>query len=317
MTIVSYTFTDNFTIIGNDCLRDDDLSAEALGVLCYLRSKPKDWRVMPTELAGRFKCGRDRINRILKELIGHGYIRKVRPRDPATKAWLPVEYAVLALRSQPLPENTFMAPDGDEEPPTENPSMAKEPLTENPSMANPAMANPAMGFTTLLNNDSPNTDLTKNKTTVASKATKRATDAEIDEIFEKRFWPAYPKRQGTRGKPEAMKKFRTIVRAGGSVEKIIEAAGKLAADWAPRVSRKPADAQYIPMAATWLNKGRWNDEPEELGGDDGPPTRGGETMFDLANHFENRVRETSYGQAPPAHCHDGDATAGADRLIDG
>jgi hypothetical protein len=159
--------------------------------------------------------------------------------------------------------------------------------------------------------------LEPSKTPVASKATKRATDSEIDQIFEERFWPVYPKRLGSRGKPEAKKKFRTVVRSGGKVEKIIDAATKLAADWVPRISRKPADAQFIPMAATWLNKGRWDDEPDELQGDDGPPIRGAETMFDLANHFENRVRETSYGQATAAHYHDGDAAAGANRLIDG
>jgi hypothetical protein len=138
------------------------------------------------------------------------------------------------------------------------------------------------------------------KTPVASKATKR-TDADIDQIFEDRFWLAYPKRLGSRGKPEAKKKFRTIVKAGADVEKIVAEATKLAADWARRIARKPADATFIPMAATWLNKGRWDDEPDDVNGDGGPPMRGGggDTIFDIANDFERRVRtnEATHGNS--------------------
>lgn len=291
--------TANFTIIGNKPMDDETLGAETLGVLCYVRSRPDDWAVHPMQLAKRFGCGRDRIYRILTELIEAGYVERSMQRLDGGQ-WGSVDYVFYDDPHDPRPENTEAVPC------TEN-AEAEKPQAENTD--------------TLLRTDLlPRTD-TDQKTPVASKATKRATDAEIDAIFEERFWPIYPKRVGTRGKQEALKKFRTIVRAGGNVDKITIAAAKLAADWAPRISRKPADAQFIPMAATWLNKGRWDDEPDDREADgDGPPFRGGgggETMFDLANHFENRVRETSYGQASPAHYHDGDSAAGADRLIDG
>ncbi|MEY9413724.1 hypothetical protein ABIF69_000166 [Bradyrhizobium japonicum] len=58
MTIASYTPTSNFTMIANDCFRDERLSYEALAIFTYLRSKPRDWKVMQTELAKRFKSGR-------------------------------------------------------------------------------------------------------------------------------------------------------------------------------------------------------------------------------------------------------------------
>ena len=85
-----------------------------------------------------------------------------------------------------------------------------------------------------------------------------------------------------------------MVKAGEDVEKIIAASETFAANWAPRLARKPADAKFIPMAATWLNKGRWDDEPEGQA----PPGAGGESMIDLANEFERRVRdrESEYGQ---------------------
>ena len=99
VAIATCKYTSNFTIIGNECLNDDDLSPDALGVLCYLRSKPVDWQVMQTQLASRFKCGRERIARILKELISFGYMEKTQDRDPATNKWRAVDYLVFGRKS--------------------------------------------------------------------------------------------------------------------------------------------------------------------------------------------------------------------------
>ena len=35
----------NFTVIGNELFSDERLSLEALGLLCYLRSRPNDWSI--------------------------------------------------------------------------------------------------------------------------------------------------------------------------------------------------------------------------------------------------------------------------------
>ena len=53
---------------------------------------------MPGPLAKVFGCGRDRIYRILSELIEAGYVRKYQERDPVTNKWLAVEYMVLPIR---------------------------------------------------------------------------------------------------------------------------------------------------------------------------------------------------------------------------
>jgi hypothetical protein len=100
----SRKYSENFTIIANEFFDDDDLSADALGVLCYLRSKPTDWRVMATQLAARFKCGRERIARILKELIAFGYIKKTQARDAFTNKWKAFDYLVFDRKSASLPE---------------------------------------------------------------------------------------------------------------------------------------------------------------------------------------------------------------------
>ena len=269
--------TANYTIIGNEPMDDDVLNAESLGVLCYVRSRPDNWHTHPKQLAKRFACGRDRIYRILTDLIDAGYVERARQRIVGGQ-WGPVEYIFYDDPVEPRPENTEVAPD------PENPYPEK-PRPENPDTENTHA---------LLKTDSlPRTDNNKKLT---------LTNDEIDLAFEHRLWPAYPKRSGQRGKPEAKKKFRTIVKSGGNIEKIIDAATKLASDWEPRISRKPIDAQFIPMAATWLNKLRWDDE-------EGGTPEGGETMFDLAKDFENRVRESN-------HEHRVDDDPG-DRPIDG
>lgn len=52
--------------------QDETLSWEARGMLAYLLSKPDDWEVRPADL--QQQCGRDRVYRVLKELIAAGYI---------------------------------------------------------------------------------------------------------------------------------------------------------------------------------------------------------------------------------------------------
>jgi hypothetical protein len=104
MAIVDCAYTANFTIIGNQLLNDEDLSADALGVLCYLRSKPRDWQVIQTQLARRFKCGRERIARIIKELIGCGYMEKTQARDTATNKFATFDYLVFGRKSTAVPE---------------------------------------------------------------------------------------------------------------------------------------------------------------------------------------------------------------------
>lgn len=83
---------------------DDRLSAESLGVLCYLMSRPLDWIGEPRDLEQRFGCGRDRMHRIINELVDVGYLEKVRGRDPISQTWMQVEYLV---NSAPISRGEF------------------------------------------------------------------------------------------------------------------------------------------------------------------------------------------------------------------
>jgi hypothetical protein len=72
--IIRGNIRENFSVLPNDLMNDERLSADALGVLVYLLSKPTDWQVRVTELRRRFDIGRDKVYRILGSMEQYGYL---------------------------------------------------------------------------------------------------------------------------------------------------------------------------------------------------------------------------------------------------
>lgn len=64
----------DFTIIDNDLIRDNRLSASDLGLLIYLTHLPETWKIQPIQLADRFDCNRQTIYNILNKLKELGYV---------------------------------------------------------------------------------------------------------------------------------------------------------------------------------------------------------------------------------------------------
>ena len=188
MTIIRREHTKNYTTIGNDCFLDETLSAESLGVLCFLISKPNDWRVMPAALANRFKCGRDRIYRILNELSDAGYVIRTRVRDEDTKAWKATEYVIRDERG----------------PRTENPDVADLP-PEKPHLEKPDVENQ-----TLLNTDSTKDRLEPNtESQTDARETRLLSDWPAD--YRDIFWSKYPNKKE---KARAMNALDRVRKAG-------------------------------------------------------------------------------------------------------
>lgn len=69
-----------------------------------------------------------------------------------------------------------------------------------------------------------------------------------------RFYAIYPRRIG---KKAAEKAWAKAMKTGADPELVIQAAQRFAA------SRVGQDPKYTPHPATWLNAGRWEDEPEK------------------------------------------------------
>jgi len=71
-----------YVILNKNTLWDSDLSLEAVGLWARLMSRPDDWKVRVSELTKTFNCCKDRIWRILKELIEKGYAYRHQTRNP-------------------------------------------------------------------------------------------------------------------------------------------------------------------------------------------------------------------------------------------
>lgn len=192
MSILRRVHSNNFTIVGNACLCDETLSAEALGVICYLIGRPHDWVVQPGQLATRFNCGRDRIQRIVRELIEQGYIIRAQRRANDTGAFLGMEYVVLDTKESELPKGLLAG----EVPQPEN-TVTGEP--ENPQPGNPAPGNGALQ----------KTDSTKTDSNKPRKARGARRQIAYSERFETRIWQPYPMKEGT-SKANAFKKFEAL-----------------------------------------------------------------------------------------------------------
>jgi|GEM_PF-2957956 len=103
MTIIRRRHNRDFTTIRNDVFRDEDLALDALGLLCYLRSRPDDWNISQEHLRRRFgtgsgdarkPMGREQMQRIMRELIASGWVQREEART-GRGSFGGVEYIVL------------------------------------------------------------------------------------------------------------------------------------------------------------------------------------------------------------------------------
>jgi hypothetical protein len=70
-----------YSVISNALIQNSNLSWEARGVMCYLLSKPDNWKVRVSDLVSSGKCKLYGIRTILAELEGEGYITRRRFRS--------------------------------------------------------------------------------------------------------------------------------------------------------------------------------------------------------------------------------------------
>lgn len=122
---------DNYTSISNDFLQDPYISFEAKGLAASLLSRPEDWEINVSALMSEGKIGRDKVNKIIQELIKAGYMYKSQSRTSGKfsrnilfisdeKDYL-FEEVIEKERSSPLTEKTATVK-----------SVTGEPLTANP-----------------------------------------------------------------------------------------------------------------------------------------------------------------------------------------
>ena len=116
----------SYTTISNSALQDENLSLEAVGLLVCILSLPTHWGFNRAHARHRFKVGREKLDRIIRELKASGYVRQTQERDESGRMGQSVYI---------FTEDAF---DFDEdEPHTPNPYHGDEPLPAEPSHGEP------------------------------------------------------------------------------------------------------------------------------------------------------------------------------------
>jgi hypothetical protein len=80
-TIIRAPRRHRFVVMDQRAVEDDRLSWAARGLLCYLLSRPDDWKVLVNDLRKRGNLGRDGTYRLLRALRTVGYARFLPLRD--------------------------------------------------------------------------------------------------------------------------------------------------------------------------------------------------------------------------------------------
>ena len=97
--------------------------------------------------------------------------------------------------------------------------------------------------------NSPDENRPRNRTLISNNTKTKKTRELENQFFE--FWSLYPRKVG---KQKALSAFEKAVESVG-LDRVMEGARRLATD--PNL---PSE-QWIPHPTTWLNEGRWDDDP--------------------------------------------------------
>ena len=145
MSTIRVSKTDKFAQIPNATLLDRRISLDAKGLLCHMLAKPTDWTWHKSQVMKETGCGRDRFERIWKELINVGYVQVSTYLENGLKRY---DFTLYDL-----------------------------PPTENPYVADPHVVEPHVDSDTTTNTDLTKTDLNKTK--------KKESPSEVVELVQR------------------------------------------------------------------------------------------------------------------------------------
>ncbi len=74
MAIKKEKLTDSYASIPNSILRDSELPLDTIGLLAFLLSLPEDWEVRASQIQQKFGIGREKRQRMYKQLENAGHL---------------------------------------------------------------------------------------------------------------------------------------------------------------------------------------------------------------------------------------------------
>lgn len=148
MPKIKKVYAENYTVISNHILEDENLTLKAKGLFAYMWAKSDDWNFYVTELVKHSKCGRDQVMSALDELERNGYLIRSRNRnelgqltnkstwllsDTPKKSW--IEQKNKKAKKDKSKKIVNKSVDNSTKPKSENPTLEK-PTLENPTLPN-------------------------------------------------------------------------------------------------------------------------------------------------------------------------------------
>ncbi len=167
---------ENFTILDNTCIRDNQLSWKSKGLHTYLMSLPEDWKICLSDLIKRSIDGRDSVTSAIRELEARGYIQRDVQR---TEKGCFKNFCYMVFES-PKEQTSEKC----EQPFTGNPK------TDNPISDKPYSENPLLLTTNKLNTDKQRTELTNSD--CKSETEQSVSESVFVNIIKSLFGGEYP-----------------------------------------------------------------------------------------------------------------------------
>jgi len=224
-----------YAAIPNDAMRDRRLSAEARGALALLMTYSDDWHFQREHLMETLNVGRDKFQKIMRELSDGGYVQLVPVRGDgghlSGTTWIIRDDPTESLKTRPSAESLKnrqpVKPTAGESAPLRIPTDQENQKKEENQNAGEVMGHDEGQLTLLSEEPEP---------------AKKKPDR-FDE-----FWKVYPKKAG---KPSARAAWQKAVKKHDP-DKIIEAARVYAQT--DQVARG-----FVKWAQGWLNDERFDD----------------------------------------------------------
>lgn len=242
---------DGWTQVPTNITRDRNLSWKAKGLVAFLAGHTRGFRITREFIIGASSDGEASVRSGLKELRDAGYLIYRRGQGGSGSYVLrrfptsgqpcgkppEVESTQGGFQGQ---RKTKFKEDQREEEEQDSPSPAGDDALDEPALF-PAPA-------TVVEQDSQ--DLT-------SAGVRAANERALDEEFDGTFWPEYPRKVG---KEAARAAYRRARRRGTPVSEVMDGLRRFVKE------KAGAEARFIAHASTWLNGGRWMDEPDPVPG---------------------------------------------------
>lgn len=245
------SFEGHYTQIPNAWARDARLSRRARGLLTEITSHRVGWHVTTRSLTNAGGEGRDAVRSMLAELVKYGYL--VAEQHRATGGQFgEIEY----LLNDPFYRDGKHVTVVSEDPRDD----AGSTVVGFPGHGgSTGVGFTGVGFTVDGESATKNTRDKEDHleeddfSLLAPDGTSVAPSTEIIRAAFESFYAVYPRKTG---RLKALAKFESAVKSGVSIDRLLDAVRRFAAD-----PNMPADRSKIPHPATWLYQGRWDDEP--------------------------------------------------------